>query len=139
MRRRHSNRMCLLPLRLLSLNVMCGSAFVAFVHTEMVFDEPSGESKAGTAWEDRIPSVGPLTEEARRLTRLRKLLLQPVVRREAVVAHPVNGYELVEQALATNRIAKTTAVRPLAVETPRHIFLRQHSASNYVLPIAVGT
>ena len=139
MRWRHSNRICLLEFLLLSLNVMCASAFVAFVHTEMVFAGPSGESKAGTAWEDRIPSVGPLTEEARRLTRLRKLLLQPVVRREAVVAHPVNGYELVEQALATNRMAKITAVRPLAVETPRHIFLRQHSASNYVLPIAVGT
>jgi hypothetical protein len=118
---------------------MCGSAFVALVDMEMVFAQPSGESKAGIAWEDQIPCVGPLTEQARRLTRLGKLLLQPIVRREAVVAHPVNGYELVEQALATNRMAKITSARPLAVETPRHIFLRQHSASNCVLPIAVGT
>ena len=139
MRRHHSNRKCLLQFRLLSLNVLYCSALVAFVHTEMVFAGPSGESKAGPAWEDRIPSVGRLTDQARRLTRLRKLLLQPVVRREAVVAHPVNGFELVEQALATNRMAKTTAVQPQAVETPQHIFRRQHSASNYVLPIAVGT
>jgi hypothetical protein len=98
----------------------------------------NGDSRADTDLGSRICTIGPLREEAIRLTRLRNLLLRPVVRREAIVTHPVNAYELVEQAL-TQRPSATMIVRPFPTEVPRHIFQRQRSTSNHMLPIAVAT
>ena len=83
------------------------------------------------------PVLRPLTEEAKRLTRLRAQLLQPTIHHHAALIHPVDGYELVEQSLAKPMRPQTIPVRPFAVETPRHIFQRQRTGPNFVLPIVM--
>jgi hypothetical protein len=84
------------------------------------------------------PALRRLTEEAQQLTRLRARLLQPVIRREAAMIHPVNGYELVELALTQQTKTQTILVRPFAVQTPRLIFHHQRIAPNFVLPVVTA-
>jgi hypothetical protein len=96
-------------------------------------DEP-GTSKLSRD-DVAIPVIAPLTEEAKRLTRLRAWLLQPVDRQKAAMIHPVNGYELVEQAVTQHMKSQTIPVRPFAADTRRHIFHHHRIAPNFVLPV----
>src|SRR3954467_9195546 len=75
------------------------SAAVIFAPTGASSGEAIGESKFS---HDVIeePMLRPLTEEAKRLTRLKAWMLQPEVRQDAALLHPVYGHELVEQSLA---------------------------------------
>jgi hypothetical protein len=86
-----------------------------------------------------MPVILPLSDEAVRLTTLHQRLLRPVHKRDAVLLHPVNGHELVEQAIAQRKFVSSVPIRPFAGETPRHIFHRQRQAANFVIPVAVGS
>ena len=71
-----------------------------------------------------VPVILPLSDEAVRLTKLHQRLRRPVRKRDAVLLHPVNGHELVEQAIAQRKFVSSVPIRPFAAETPRHIFHR---------------
>jgi hypothetical protein len=121
---------------LLAIGLKGYSDSVIFRPTGLTSSDAIDESKDS---HDAVegPVLRPLTEEAQRLTRLRAGLLQPTIRRDAALTHPVDGYELVEQSLAKPMRPQTIPVRPFAVETPRHVFQRQRTGPNFVLPIVM--
>jgi hypothetical protein len=86
-----------------------------------------------------VPVILPLSDEAVRFTKLHQRLLRPVHKRDAVLLHPVNGHELVEQAVAQRKFVSSVPIRPFAAEVPRHIFQRQRQAANFEIPVAVGS
>jgi hypothetical protein len=110
------------------------SAAASYEPGETASNSGPGETGSSKDLVDE-PVLRSLSNEARQLTELRARVLQPVVRREAAMLHPVNGYELVEQALSQRTKPQLIPVRPFAVDTPRHVFIRQRPGPNFVLPV----
>jgi hypothetical protein len=110
------------------------SAAVSYAPGETASNGGTGEAEGSQDFVDE-PVLRSLTDDAKQLTDLKARLLQPVVRREAAMLHPVNGYELVEQALSQRAKPQMIPVRPFAADMPRHVFLRQRPGPNFVLPV----
>jgi hypothetical protein len=127
----------LLPFLLIPPGVKGDSTFAIIESNDAIRSGGVDESKSSRDVMD-TPVLRRLTEEAQQLTRLRARLLQPIIRREAAMIHPVNGYELVELALTKQTKTRTILVRPFAVQTPRLIFQHQRIAPNFVLPVVTA-